>query len=356
MRSKPVCSFILAVLLCVTAPALALKRSGTVTPSPAPVSTPTAAPVQIEGYGVVTADGTVLRVEPDGNSFGRRNLAKEEMFAFSEVLIGKDGQWWRHVNYEGIDGYVLAADVAELTEEEARALVATLTPTPTSIPTLTPKPSSKKTTVEVGDIIWFGHYEQDNNMANGKEPIEWLVLDAQGSEALLLSKYGLDAQPYHKTYTNITWEKCTLRSWLNGEFINDAFSNEEQEAIMLTNVDNEKSQGFWGIDGGNTTRDKLFLLSYAEAWKYFNSDKDRKCVPTSHAVANGAEQNSDFQVDGSGTCLWWLRSPGMFKNYGAYVNRIGSRGTIEVSISFNAIRPAFWVNLESEILQSENQF
>ena len=29
----------------------------------------------------------------------------------------------------------------------------------------------------VGDIVYFGSYEQDNDAVNGTEPVEWYVLD-----------------------------------------------------------------------------------------------------------------------------------------------------------------------------------
>ena len=87
-------------------------------------------------------------------------------------------------------------------------------------------------------MIPFGHYEQDNNPGNGPEPIEWLVLDIQDGKALLLSKYGLEAKAYNTKFVDITWENCTLRTWLNGEFLAKAFSAEEQSAILLTEVDN----------------------------------------------------------------------------------------------------------------------
>ena len=45
--------------------------------------------------------------------------------------------------------------------------------------------------ISVGDVLAFGHYEQDNNPDNGPEPIEWIVLDVQDGKALLLSRYGL---------------------------------------------------------------------------------------------------------------------------------------------------------------------
>ena len=46
----------------------------------------------------------------------------------------------------------------------------------------------------VGDYISFGSYEQDNDVTNGKEPIEWLVLDVQEGKAKILSRYALNCR------------------------------------------------------------------------------------------------------------------------------------------------------------------
>ncbi|MBQ6817886.1 MAG: hypothetical protein IJO27_05580 [Bacilli bacterium] len=80
----------------------------------------------------------------------------------------------------------------------------------------------------VGDIIEFGNYEQDNNTSNGKETIEWIVLEKKDNKILVLSKHGLDAKQYNSTGANITWEQSDIRTWLNGEFTNNAFSSSEQ--------------------------------------------------------------------------------------------------------------------------------
>ena len=76
------------------------------------------------------------------------------------------------------------------------------------------------------DTIKCGKYEQDNNLENGPEPIEWIDLDYddQENKSLLLSKYGLDASQYHADGGEITWEGCSLRNWLNWDFLNDAFT------------------------------------------------------------------------------------------------------------------------------------
>ena len=132
--------------------------------------------------------------------------------------------------------------------------------------------------VSVGDIITFGRYEQDNITIFGPEPIEWIVLDVQDGKALLLSRYGLYPQKYNTEWIAVTWENCTLRAWLNDDFLNEAFSSEEQSSILVTEVDNSDAQCFdWTTvegdktTGGNNTEDKIFLLSCAEANQYLEA-------------------------------------------------------------------------------------
>ena len=62
-----------------------------------------------------------------------------------------------------------------------------------------------------GDIITFGRYEQDNNMKNGPEGIEWIVLEVQEGKAFLVSRCGLDMIQYHTKNAEITWEECSIR-------------------------------------------------------------------------------------------------------------------------------------------------
>ena len=199
----------------------------------------------------------------------------------------------------------------------------------------------------VGSMVTFGTYEQDNNTSNGKEEIEWVVLANEGNRSLLISHYGLDCQRYNTERADVTWENCSLRSWLNSTFLNAAFTADEQKAIQKTSVDNSASQGNsnWYTSGGNNTTDQIFLLSFAEAGKYFNSDDDRICMPTVYAKVQGTYAND------SGKCVWWLRSPGSYQDYAVNVNMSGSLGFYSVSADSNAVRPAFWINLESEYFQ-----
>lgn len=93
----------------------------------------------------------------------------------------------------------------------------------------------------VGNYITFGTYPQ-TEAGNDESPIEWMVLERKGKNALLISRYGLDAQPFNNSNTDITWEECTLRQWLNITFFNKAFTRAERTLILTTAVDNSESQ------------------------------------------------------------------------------------------------------------------
>ncbi|MBR0513571.1 MAG: hypothetical protein IJK06_04885 [Clostridia bacterium] len=215
--------------------------------------------------------------------------------------------------------------------------------------------------ISVGDVITFGHYEQDNNPDNGAEPIEWIVLDVQGGRALLLSKYGLDAKPFHSKLTGATWETCTLRAWLNSDFLNAAFNAEEQSLILITDVDNGSDQGYkdWDSSGGNNTQDRIFLLSYYESNQYlgvkFWQDEDANKVearvaPTEYAVSLGADTSTTMQTaEGEATVWWWLRSPGEIQSVAACVTSGGSLRNSGLNADGCADRPAFWLNLNPDI-------
>ena len=203
---------------------------------------------------------------------------------------------------------------------------------------------------KVGGIVTFGHYEQDNDSSNGPEPIEWVVLDAQKNKVLLISRYGLNAVPYNNTSEKVTWEKCTLRTWLNGLFFKSSFTEEEQQAVLTTQVDNSKKQGRYDINGGKNTKDKIFLLSYKEAWKHFNSNSARLCVPTEVArikVQKGGISRT--KVDGKATAPWWLRSPGSSLNWAGSVGNSGDYFGSMVINQTTAVRPAFWLDLNSDL-------
>ena len=215
--------------------------------------------------------------------------------------------------------------------------------------------------VNVGDEISFGKYPQ--NADGAEEPIVWQVLDVKNNKALVISKYCLDYKLYNEDNPEATWETCSLRAWLNNDFINMAFSEEEQVQIEETAVEN-KDNPIWGTDGGNDTTDKVFLLSLDETLVYFNLTEDpdteshaarmlycygEACSskPTEYAVSQGA-----YQFD-TGNTEYWLRSTGSHWDNAAAVGGGGEviAGTENLGVSIyvsrdaNAVRPALWIDL-----------
>ena len=202
--------------------------------------------------------------------------------------------------------------------------------------------------IAVGDTVLFGHYEQDGDLGNGKEDIEWLALDVQGENALLISKYSLDAKVYDNAWREVTWETCSLRKWLNEDFIGEAFNRNEQEAILITKVDNSQAQGYsgWTTNSGNDTEDRIFLLSYSEAWRYFPDDESRVCSTTNWAIQKGAVTGTTTVEN---ACVWWLRSPGDAVFRAFVVNGKGTGyGTsgVRVDREGGTVRPALWVRMQ----------
>lgn len=192
---------------------------------------------------------------------------------------------------------------------------------------------------ELGDLVNFGHYEQDNDLENGPETISWIVLAVEGDKALLISEMCLDHKPYNTELKSVTWETSTLRAFLNGDFMEAAFSTEEQKSILTTTLTNEDNPEF-GTDGGPDTIDNVFLLSLSEAQLLF-MDNGGTALPTPYALAQGA---STF----GGYSMWWLRSPYTPENVECMI-LVGSLSAICLVDDDQSVRPALWIDLDSGI-------
>ena len=198
---------------------------------------------------------------------------------------------------------------------------------------------------EIGKTIKFGRYEQDNDFSNGKELIEWVVLDIVDEKALVVSKYALDLIPYNETHEDITWENCTFRKWLNDDFINNAFTDTEEKYISMATVSPDKNP-FFDTNPGNATKDKVFILSRTEYNQYSGYDIVKKCIATDYIIA----QLQWYEAE-TGICSWWVRTPGIYQNFSlaaAYNSKDdddsidGSGTTVDDKI---AVRPAMWIDL-----------
>ncbi len=199
------------------------------------------------------------------------------------------------------------------------------------------KSLSELGSVSVGDHFTFGNYPQGED--GEEQPIEWRVLAVESGKALVISEKLLDYVPYNREYTDVTWETCTLRTWMNNGFLNNAFNSDEQ-AKLVTITNQNPNNPTYGTEGGNATQDRIFALSIDEAKKYFSSDSDRKAYTTDYT--HKKEYDHDDRSE-----WWWLRSPGRSSNYAAVVfgsGNVDQNGSY-VNLNNVAVRPAFWLNL-----------
>jgi len=222
--------------------------------------------------------------------------------------------------------------------------------------TPTPEKTNEETvSLKKGDYITLGKYEQDNDLDNGKEPIEWEVLDVEGDKALVISRYIIDAQAYNNDDkgARITWETCSLRKFLNEEFYDCAFTKKEKKLINKVTVENKTSIGadFVAVNGVpveiKNTVDRVFCMSSDELGKYFSFKMGQ-----SEDLAN-IEQTAYVKEsiqNGLGE-YWWIRFKGLEFN-AHIVDRHGHVTTEATLRSIIGIRPAMWVTINDTIMNS----
>ncbi len=244
-------------------------------------------------------------------------------------------------------------------------------------------------TVNIGDYVTYGRYEQDNDFSNGPEPIKWQIMDVDGENAFLVSRYILDKMEYNghvgingnKSLEDRPWVECDLYSWLHNEFAVTAFTDEELSIITdTTDYTNENSE----IKGS------IFLLSYEEVLKYFNTDTvafeganstydctyshELLCKATPYAVKTRKlkteELTAEFinkwtekgfnltsYVPGDKYAAYWLRSSlswdswftaeghAMFVQADG-ITKVGVASLENIKTKDYGVRPCLWINLE----------
>lgn len=205
------------------------------------------------------------------------------------------------------------------------------------------------TEAEIGNVVHFGRYEQDNDPETQDEAIEWIVLDKRDDGALMLMSYFcLDAGAY-SAYEGqeVTWETSVARAFLNNEFYNNAFSAEEKARILTTHVHTIDNEEF-GTTGGNDTDDKVYLLSLDEVRRFYGIDSMEENF-FSNLFARATEYTMSkgvwLEIEGSDKCWWWLRSSGGSLTRAGEVGSLGylSYNGSEAFQTERAYRPIIWV-------------
>ncbi|GAA0759634.1 hypothetical protein SDC9_73380 [bioreactor metagenome] len=198
--------------------------------------------------------------------------------------------------------------------------------------------------IKIGSVLSFGDYN-------------WRVLDIQNNTALIITEEIIDQRPYHDAYKDITWADCTLRKYLNGEFY-EKFNADDKSRIITVinkNLDNQ----WYGTKGGEDTEDNIFLLSLEEVCKYFGDSTSKLNNPGKNQrywFQRKDENNSNRLAklhNKEWAWWWWLRSPGRVNVKAVYIfgtdGNIGIQGNniLKGNISdgkcTGGVRPALWI-------------
>ena len=140
---------------------------------------------------------------------------------------------------------------------------------------------------DVGDTVFYGRYEQDSELSNGSESIDWIVLAKQDGKMLLLSKKILACQAYNESGEIVSWADCSLRTWMNGEFLDQTFSEAEKKNLESTKIYDK---------AGKESESYVFAPSKEELNGAFLSEDDDAEV-TEYARLEGAHYTDN----------WWVR-------------------------------------------------
>lgn len=207
--------------------------------------------------------------------------------------------------------------------------------------------------LKAGSTIIFGRYEQDADEENGPEEIEWTVLEVKKDKALVISTNVLAAVDYATEDLKpkeSDWEHSNLRAWMNDTFLNAAFTEQEQKAILLTDVSNAADQGNkkWKMPASNDTQDRVFALSVKERNKYFKKDAKAMSLATAWAIRHGVKTDT-YMTGGIETAAWWLRSPGDAWDSASAVSPTGVSYQGYNNCDLGA-RPAMWIDLNADVL------
>lgn len=199
------------------------------------------------------------------------------------------------------------------------------------------------------DSIFFGNYDQDGDIQNGKEPVEWIVLenDKEKHEAILISKYILECLRFNGFSEPVTWEKSSLRKYLNEELINEFFDKDELNCV-LDSYNSNPENAYNSAYSGEDTIDKLYIPSIEDMYKYFTNvslsvyeryqellkqNISRISFVTPHAMNNGVRimgMGKKYPTSGNyilrtkapyGERIWY--SDVVEKNFISFVSEIG---------------------------------
>ena len=163
------------------------------------------------------------------------------------------------------------------------------------------------------ESIFFGSYEQDGDLSNGAEDIEWNIIAREDDKVLLLSKYIIESEIVSDNLHMPIYDDTVARNKLIGEYYDKFFNTSEQEIIeqrTLNNFDCPLKK--YNKDKTYQSQDKIFLLSLEEIRKYFgdtNKPLEKLKTKSTYYVTDVKKIERKINDVDVKNCFW-LRSPG----------------------------------------------
>ncbi len=276
--------------------------------------------------------------------------------ASGTLPTSENSQKWTDYGYYikgSVSSYMWYIDIRDETDEYRGVYFTSYRPYDTAIASSTSGKSYQPNNgYDKSHVYWFKY-----------EPITWRVLDVQSNRAFLMADLVLDSQDYHYSWAERppidgrpihpnNYEHSHIRSWLNDNFYNTAFSTEEKARIQTTIVDNSDALTA-------NTSDKVFLLSYAEATNAsygLSTDASRQLHPSRYAQSQGVYTDTShsnyYWWLSNGISYWWLRSPNHNSRTGARNVNYDGEVRDNYDVYYNDVRltsvgvgPALWISL-----------
>ena len=199
--------------------------------------------------------------------------------------------------------------------------------------------------LQVGDVIKFGEYEQDNNLENGKEAIDWIVLDVKDNQAFLISKQCLEVMQFavQEGPGLIFWEESDVYRWLNSDFLNSAFSENLQDCIIQVPLISAGKDSNGHAEVGKESLNYIFVLDETEYNKYKYLSMKNNAGVTAYVQAYYMDTN-EYSDKYKG---WWLRDVRysiVGESRAKYVDETGFVDSVHCN-NLHMVRPAMRIDL-----------
>ena len=198
-----------------------------------------------------------------------------------------------------------------------------------------PAPASDISAAQPGDLVPFGADQSDG----GASPLLWQVLDKTEDSLLLITQYVLPAPKYNDT-NHPLWGPSAMRAWLNGDFYQQTFNDEEKSRILPTDITYKTMYTEDGTWDEETVTDHVFLLNAEQAGQYFADNESRRAT---------------FSWNAGETVPWWLIGIGFEFQGAAEITALGEIDSYGTSVeNLLGVRPVIRVRISDDAGTADN--